>query len=584
MKLGIAQRIALILALFGILAAAVTGYYANNASRELLLRAAEERLLTSTRVLVRQIEVSLDKGRQDVLLLAGHPSATAALTARSTTERQQAEDTLASIFTAMLRTQENIYQLRLISTADNGKERVRVDRDNDSLLRVDGDDLQEKGHFPYVYDTLDLPDGTVYISNPVINHERGAHSGEGRPSIHLATPIRDANGTPLGLIVLNAGVTEVFRQLSRDIPADIHLYLSNSSGDFLIHPDRTQAFAFDRGRRALMQDQFPATRAILAGHDDRVIAKAPDMGTVAAFVRYRLAPPQDDLFFVLGLSEPTETILKESDAVGAEILRIVVAFSVFSIILAALLARAVTGPLAQMVRAVQRFAAVQERVPLPTDRQDEIGVLARSFDDMQQRIETQVNALHAKQRALDHLASHDALTGLPNRRIFLERVDRAMARARRNERPFAILFIDIDHFKQINDRFGHAVGDLVLTEVGERLRNSIRETDTLARLGGDEFIALIDEVTRIDDATTVAQKIIAALAAPVIDEGRAISIGTSIGLAIYPQHGQSTTELIAAADQAMYRAKTEGRNRYCLASNDESATPTSTTENLPLDL
>lgn len=580
MKLGIAQRLALALAVVGILAAGLTGYYAYDASRGLLLRAAEERLLTSTRVLVRQVATALQKGGQDVLLLAGHPHTRAALAEAATPARTTAENEVADLFVAMLKTRPDIYQLRLIATSDHGLERVRVDRDAEDLIRVRGDDLQEKGHYPYVFETLRLPPGAVFVSSPVINREHGAHAGEGRPSVHLATPIYGANGSPIGLIVMNADLDWAFRLLASDVPEGIGLYLTNTFGDFLLHPDPGQAFAFDRGKRVLVQDQFPATASLVEGKADQVVtAAAPGAASVAAFVRQSLNPPQNDAFFILGLSQPTAAVLSDSDALGTAIQRIVFAFSILSLILAVALARAVTRPLNQMVRAVKRFAVIQQRAPLPIDRQDEIGVLARSFDEMQQKIETQVSTLEAKQVELDHLASHDVLTGLPNRRVFLDRVEHALTRARRTERQLAILFIDLDHFKEINDKLGHAVGDVMLLAVADRLRSTVRAADTVARLGGDEFIVLIEDVDQVDAVTMVAHKIIEALATPVWYQDQPLSVGASIGIALYPHDGATITEIIAAADQAMYRAKFAGRNRCCLASEPPAAPTT-----LPLGL
>ncbi|MBI4996990.1 MAG: GGDEF domain-containing protein [Rhodocyclales bacterium] len=580
MKLNIAQRFALVLAAAGILAAGLTGYYAYHASRELLLRAAEERLLTSTRVLMRQVATALQKGGQDVLLLGSHPRTRAALAPAASPERAAAEDDIAALFVAMLKTRPDIYQLRLITTAEHGMERVRVDRDEHGLIRVRGGELQEKGHFPYVFETLRLPAGAVYVSNPVINHERGAHAGEHKPSVHLATPIHAADGTPIGLIVLNADLNWVFRLLASDLPEGIGLYLTNGHGDFLLHPDTSQAFAFDRGKRILVQDQFPDTARLIDGQTDQVVTTATPAGaSVAAFIRQQLNQPQDTEFFILGLSQPTAAVLSDSDALGTAILRIVFAFSVLSLVLAVLLARAVTGPLNQMVRAVQRFTAVQERAPLPIARQDEIGVLARSFDEMQAKIEFQMGSLQAKQLELDHLASHDPLTGLPNRRVFLDRVEHALNRARRTETRLAILFVDLDHFKEVNDKLGHAVGDVMLLAVADRMRTTVRAADTVARLGGDEFIILVEDVENLEAVAMVARKIIESLAHPVWYQGQSLAVGASIGIAVYPRDGATTTEVIASADQAMYRAKLSGRNRYCLAS--EAAGDAHT---IPLDL
>jgi diguanylate cyclase len=580
MKLSIAKRFALVLAAVGILAAGLTGYYAYHASRELLLRAAEDRLLTSTRVLVRAVVTALQKGGQDVLLLGSHPRTVAALTMPASRERAAAEDDVATLFIAMLKTRPDIYQLRLIATADHGMERVRVDRDEGGLIRVRRDDLQEKGHYPYVVETLRAPLGTIYVSSPVINHEHGAHAGEDKPSVHLATPIHAADGKPIGLIVANADLNWVFRLLASDLPEGIGLYLTNRHGDFLLHPDASQAFAFDRGKRILIQDQFPDTARLFDRQTDHVVTTALAAATsVAAFVRQPVNQPHDEAFFVLGLAQPTAMVLSDSDALGTAILRIVFAFSVLSLILAILLARAVAEPLKQMVRAVQRFAVAQERAPLPITRQDEIGVLARSFDEMQLKIEAQVNTLQAKQLELDHLASHDPLTGLPNRRVFLDRLEHALTRAQRGESRLAILFIDLDHFKEINDSLGHAVGDVMLLAVADRMRNTVRAADTVARLGGDEFIILVEDIESLDSVAMVARKIIESLAHPVWYQNHPLAVGASIGIAIYPQDGTRTTEVIASADQAMYHAKLSGRNRYCFASEGSVDSDT-----IPLDL
>jgi len=565
MKVSIAQRFALVLATVGILAAGFTGYYAYHASRELLVHAAEERLLTATRVLMRQLTVALDDGARNVQLLAGHPRARTALVA-ATTARTMAENDVAMLFREMLRTHPEIFQIRLIA-AGNGIERVRVDRDQSGLLRVHDDDLQEKGHLPYVYETLRLPLGAVYISSPFINRERGVHAGAGQPSLYMAAPIHGDDGAPIGLVIVNADLNGIFRQLANDLPGDIGLYLATADGDFLVHPDNSQAFAFEKGKRAQVQDQFPATAGLIDGRSQDVVTTVqagPARGLVATFIRAPLSTPRE-ANYILGLSQSMSAVVKESDDLGGAILRIVLAFSILAGILAVLLARAVTRPLDQMVRAVKRFAATQAREPLPVQRQDEIGVLARSFDEMQQQIENQMGTLQRKQLELDHLASHDALTGLPNRRVFLDRIEHALARARRAELQLAILFVDLDHFKQINDELGHAVGDVMLLAVADRMRETVRATDTVARLGGDEFIVLVEDVDSVEAVAMVAHKIIEALATPVHYREHALTVGASIGIAIYPHDGTTTTEIIASADQAMYRAKLAGRNRYALA-------------------
>ncbi|MBP7694546.1 MAG: diguanylate cyclase [Anaerolineales bacterium] len=163
-----------------------------------------------------------------------------------------------------------------------------------------------------------------------------------------------------------------------------------------------------------------------------------------------------------------------------------------------------------------------------------------------------------------HWATHDALTGLPNRRAFTERLEEALRRARRLQRWVALLLLDLDYFKAINDAEGHAGGDQALQIVAERLLGCVRSSDTVARLGGDEFTLILEGVGEIQDAVGVAQKILAALAQPFSYAGRPHSLSASLGVSIYPLDSETSEGLLRRADEAMYRAKA-WRGRYALA-------------------
>lgn len=160
-----------------------------------------------------------------------------------------------------------------------------------------------------------------------------------------------------------------------------------------------------------------------------------------------------------------------------------------------------------------------------------------------------------------HLALHDALTDLPNRTVFDSHLAAELATAKRNKEGFGLLFLDLDGFKEVNDRYGHGFGDEVLKQVAGRLRTALRQSDLIARIGGDEFVVLLRRVSLRDDAERVAGKIHAVLEAPFELDTHRIACGTSIGIALYPQHGEDAVALVARADQAMYRAKAEGRGR-----------------------
>ncbi len=178
----------------------------------------------------------------------------------------------------------------------------------------------------------------------------------------------------------------------------------------------------------------------------------------------------------------------------------------------------------------------------------------------------------ANQEKLHRLAFHDPLTGLPNRARFAERLDDAIAQARRSGRIFAVLFIDLDHFKYINDSLGHVVGDRLLQAVGARLTRCVRQTDTVARLGGDEFIVLLPDIGRIEQAARLAEKLCTVISGEQYDiEGRELRINPSIGISIYPDDGEDAIGLIKNADAAMYHAKEMGRNNYQFYTRDMNA-------------
>ncbi|MCW5632198.1 MAG: EAL domain-containing protein [Rubrivivax sp.] len=168
--------------------------------------------------------------------------------------------------------------------------------------------------------------------------------------------------------------------------------------------------------------------------------------------------------------------------------------------------------------------------------------------------------LAAEQR-IQHLAHHDALTGLPNRAAFVERLERRMAEARASGESLALMFIDLDHFKRINDSLGHAVGDALLRTVAARITEALRMGDMVARFGGDEFLVLLAPRAGSSVVAEVAARLLAAVAEPMPASGVTISVTPSIGVALFPQDGATSSELIQHADQAMYRAKSGGRAR-----------------------
>ena len=180
----------------------------------------------------------------------------------------------------------------------------------------------------------------------------------------------------------------------------------------------------------------------------------------------------------------------------------------------------------------------------------------------------------ATEEKILHMANHDALTGLPNRNLVQDRIHQAIARAQRSASTFAVMFLDLDKFKTINDSLGHNIGDQLLQIVADRIVKCLRDEDTVSRQGGDEFIVLLGSMRNPQDAAVVARKILDALSVPIVIGGRTLSTGASIGIALYPEDGKDVETLLKNSDTAMYCAKESGRNLYQFFAREMNASAT----------
>ncbi len=181
--------------------------------------------------------------------------------------------------------------------------------------------------------------------------------------------------------------------------------------------------------------------------------------------------------------------------------------------------------------------------------------------DITEQKELELKYAHQK-KDLQYLANHDVLTGLPNRLLFQDRLEESLKRAKRKDSLFALFFIDLDHFKEINDSFGHDVGDDVLKAVTKLFKEKLRQEDTLARLGGDEFAVIIENLKSVDDASVLAEKIVAIFKEPIVLDDYPFYLSCSIGISLFPEDDDDVRNLLKYADAAMYKAKENGRNGY----------------------
>jgi diguanylate cyclase (GGDEF)-like protein len=238
-----------------------------------------------------------------------------------------------------------------------------------------------------------------------------------------------------------------------------------------------------------------------------------------------------------------------------------------------LLGLSIVRPLDRLTKGADKVAAGDLEVDLPVLSRSEVAYLTQVFNQMvarlrkgREQLAAANEALTEKNKELEILSVTDSLTGLYNRKHLMESLTGEIGRASRYERPFALLIIDIDHFKKFNDTYGHLAGDEVLRKMGEVFRDSIRGCDYAARYGGEEFVIVMPEIGR-DQGVQAAERIRASVAKKKIDaNGNSVTVTISVGVASFPEHGDDAQAIISKADTALYQAKRRGRDRVALAS------------------
>lgn len=568
-------KLTISIALLSLLSAGISVYFTYTHSRTLLIQSAQDKLTTATQVLATRYSFFIADITKDLLFIAQLPAVEEIASSKSPQTSPQ-RLRLAQALTGFLRSHEEYNQVRLIGAQDFGRELVRVDKAQNTVRIVDGMALQEKAHLSYVYNTLKLKPGEIFVSRIRLNKERGLLDGYGKPSIVVATPVYSANNTVFGIVVINVDLEKMFALIETDVPDGIDIIATNSMGDYILHPNTEKTFGFDKGTRILIQDDIAIAQRIFSGEYFSIVSEIPDLHSpnkqaVISLTKVPFTTESDEKYIVLGLVNNLDSVLDDSRQLGISSLKISLAFGFVFILLSLMLARKITIPLQRMATTFARFKQGDPVPELSLNRNDELGLLARNFSIMAKKLNAQLLELNTQRQYLHKVAHHDSLTGLPNRILLEDRIEQALISARRDKAEVAVMLVDLDEFKPVNDKYGHDIGDKLLQECAARMLTCIRETDTVARYGGDEFMVIIsarDLMLRGMSARhisrQVADKIRTALSQPFSIENFTLNISCSIGIALYPQDGEDKNTLIKHADLAMYYAKSAGRNNVKL--------------------
>jgi diguanylate cyclase (GGDEF)-like protein len=395
--------------------------------------------------------------------------------------------------------------------------------------------------------------------------------------VDVAGPIQDENGRPLGVLAIHLSwdwartlARTLLTPALRDYGAEI--IVVRNDGVVLLGPDSMleKHIATDslrlalQGKTGAISEQWPDGQAYMTGYSMTGRSGDPSSLRWAILVR-----------------QTERAAMASAHAFERRVFLFSIALAVLLAGAKALLVRRLVEPLNLLSHAIEDMAhapATATPAAIPqVDSFHEARVLSealrhlvrseREHHETLERMNAQLEETVAERTAeLQQLLMRDALTGLPNRRALMQTLPQVMARAARMERPCAVMFLDMDGFKAVNDTRGHDEGDALLRQFGARIQASIRETDLAVRLAGDEFVVILDMVNDLEEAEHKAHFLLAQLARPFVTKSGSLQVGASIGLAVqWPHEAQDPTCLLARADQAMYEAKRKGKNRVAVS-------------------
>ncbi|MBQ0756330.1 MAG: GGDEF domain-containing protein [Amphritea sp.] len=414
-------------------------------------------------------------------------------------------------------------QIRFIDR--QGIETLRINQDYQGQLVVSDDKLQDKSDRYYFTDSFKLNPDEIYISPMDLNIERGRIELPFKPIVRTAAPVTDPQGVKQGIVIINLNASELIKQLKLSATTSIgEMMLLNEDGYWISgrEKDAAWAFMYPQYKDRTMDKFYPGVWETISSNEKGFV-ESP----YGYFIFETVETSQPIEALNSSVSKQPWPVWKLVTLVRPEIIETDLSDASPPLGIFFLIVTLITG----------------------------IGTL------MYYRV--QYKNIKAQQK-IHHLAHHDPLTGLCNRRLFTQVLELERARVKRNKGSLALMYLDLDSFKSINDDHGHGAGDYVLQQFSQRLKLILRESDTLARLGGDEFAAILPAPGEKSHLKVIAVRIIETVQQPIIYNGIPLNVGISIGIAIHFK-GQPLESLLHEADQAMYKAKSDGGNSYCFA-------------------
>lgn len=475
------------------------------------------------------IKYALETINSDILTLSAHAQLHSFLNNSSKQDLQP----LAEEFLAFCQSRGMYDQVRLLD--EQGMEKIRVSYNRGKSVVVPNSKLQFKGKRYYFTNSIRLNRGEIFISPFDLNVEQGKIEQPLKPVIRVAMPLFDNAGNKKGILILNYLGNNLFDRidnLTASMGSRVTMLLLNQQGYWLkgLNQEAEWGFMFKDDSRTFGH-HFPNIWGKIAGEKSGYILNGKGLFTF-------------DTIYPL-----TERIISSSGSTKAD------EESAYQLDWKSYFWKLVTYVPATKLT-LNTSKNLSNLIPFVVLIISLLGIISFvAASAIVRREETQEN--------IKHLAHFDILTQLPNRALLYDRLTQVIAQDERYNKSFALLFIDLDGFKSVNDIYGHKAGDDVLKEAANRIRSHIRKMDTVARIGGDEFLVVLTDVQSPSDARLVAEKTVSSLGQPFLIAGEQQNvIGGSIGISIYPTDGLEMDVLIKRADEAMYEVKKSGKSSY----------------------
>jgi len=505
-----------------LIVAAYVGIYLETGDK---IEALELKQATNLQVAANSIVHDFGAVTSDLRMLADNPDLLRYLDSGKSVDRIEAE----RHFIVLSREKRRYDQVRYLDA--HGMERIRVNYDSGSPAVTPRNELQDKSDRYYFIDTMKLDDEEVYVSPFDLNIENGEIEVPYKPMIRFGTPVFDNRGRKRGIVVLNyygARLLNDFRRIVSQENGDAMML--NRNGYWLSAPDDVDEWGFMLNKQRSFAQRYPAIWKTISTSRQGHVLTPEGLFTFAT-----VFPLSDGEFSAAGMPATAGGNGQASEQYYWKLVSYI--------------------PDKSLPQSSLRQYPTTEAIFYSALILALIGsiVLARAW-----------TARSEAQQKLEHLSLHDALTGLPNRILLEEQLHQALARSQRYGRSLAVVYLDLDGFKEVNDRYGHTVGDKLLVSVSQRMKEALREGDTLARMGGDEFAAILADLERPQDYRQIIDRLLHAAAEPAVVEEISLQVSASIGVTLYPQDRNDIDLLVRHADQAMYLAKQSGKNRYQL--------------------